>query len=112
MKRIALCFMAAALVSCKPELQSILVFDEVVDFKTSETSLISDKVVNVEYIPLELTENSRFGRVNKVVVENGLVYIWGYFQPKAMAKREGCNLFHLQSCLGSSFVSCLLRVSS
>lgn len=84
MKRIALCFMAAALVSCKPELQSILVFDEVVDFKTSETSLISDKVVNVEYIPLELTENSRFGRVNKVVVENGLVYIWGYFQPKVV----------------------------
>ena len=75
MKRTALCFLAAALVSCKPELQSTLGFDEVLDFKTSDTLLISDRVVNVEYIPLELTEDSRFGRVNKVVVENGLVYI-------------------------------------
>lgn len=62
------------LVSCGRDLPS-LNYAAVLDFRTTDTLFMNDRVERIEFLPLEMADDAVFSDADKVVFRNGLIYI-------------------------------------
>ena len=83
-----ICVVLFAACSQKSEKDGILKITEVLDFEKQEMGSISDCVDSVTYLPLKLTQEALFRNIDKMLCENGMMYI-GDFRTR---KITVCNM--------------------
>lgn len=83
-----ICVVLFAACSQKSEKDGIIKITEVLDFEKQEMGSISDCVDSVTYLPLKLTQEALFRNIDKMLCENGMMYI-GDFRTR---KITVCNM--------------------
>ncbi len=76
-EKVPLLVLCCVMVACGrsgPEIE----YSRTIDFRTTDTLFMRDRVEDIEFLPLEMTDEAVFSVADKTVFRNGLVYIFDF----------------------------------